>query len=48
MNDLLSLFVIATMLVMVLIGLIQSNTANGILLSFVLLCITVYFIIYFY
>jgi len=46
MNDLLSLFVIATMLVMVLIGLIQSTTGTGILLSFVLLCITSYFIIY--
>lgn len=43
-----SLFIIAAMLVMVLVGLIQSTTATGILLTFVLLCITAYFIIYFY
>jgi hypothetical protein len=48
MNDLINLFIISALLIMVLIGLIQSNTATGILLTFTLLCITCYFIIYHY
>lgn len=48
MNDLVNLFIISALLIMVLIGLIQSDTATGILLTFILLCITSYFIIYYY
>jgi hypothetical protein len=48
MNDLVSLFIIAAFLVMVLIGLYQSETATGLLLTLVLLMFITYFIIYVY
>jgi hypothetical protein len=48
MNDLLSLFIIAAFLVMVLIGLYQSETATGLLLTIGLLMVVTYFIIYVY
>ena len=48
MNDLLSLFIIAAFLIMVLIGLYQATTATGIILTFLLLCIVSYFIVYIY
>jgi hypothetical protein len=48
MNDLLSLFIIAAFLVMVLVGLYQSETATGLLLTLVLLMFVTYFIIYMY
>ena len=48
MDDLLSLFIIAAFLLMVLVGLYQSETATGLLLTVGLLMIITYFIIYIY
>jgi len=48
MNDLLSLFIIAAFLVMVLVGLYKSETAIGLLLTLFLLMVVTYFIIYVY
>ena len=44
----LPLFIIAAFLVMVLVGLYQSETATGLLLTVGLLIIVAYFIIYVY
>lgn len=48
MNDLLSLFIIAALLIMALISLYQSETATGLLITILLLIIITYYIIYVY
>lgn len=48
MDDLLSLFVIAVLLILVLIGLIKSESFYGIMGCLFLLCVVAYYVVYIY
>jgi len=48
MDDLLSLFVIGVLLILVLIGLIKSDTFYGIMGCLLLLCVVAYYVVYVY
>jgi hypothetical protein len=48
MNDLLTLFIIAALLVMVLVGLYQSDSGTGLFLTLGLLIVVAYIIVYLY
>jgi hypothetical protein len=48
MDDLLSIFIIVSLLLMSLIGLIKADTFMGIIISFLLITITAYIVVYIY
>jgi hypothetical protein len=48
MDDLLSIFIIVSLILMALIGLIKADSFIGIMLSFLLLVFTAYVIVYIY
>ena len=48
MDDLLSLFIIAVLLILILIGLIKVETFNGIMGCLALLCVVAYYVVYVY